>query len=110
MTPQATRPAAAARRTNTAAATRQRRAHFTSTVRSVAMSAARSAGVPDDRPVSIIESGHTPQQRTTRTTLAHAVDDAAAAGVRNPAVIVVGDVARAGLLLPDRRLTGDAIR
>ncbi|WP_127474644.1 uroporphyrinogen-III C-methyltransferase [Microbacterium sulfonylureivorans] len=72
--------------------------------------AARSAGVPDDRPVAIIESGHTPQQRTTRTTLARAVDDAEAAGVRNPAVIVVGDVARAGLLLPDRRLTGEAIR
>lgn len=72
--------------------------------------AARAAGVSDDRPVAIVERGHTPQQRTTRTTLARAVEDAAAADVRNPAVIVVGEVARAGLLLPDHRLAGDAIR
>jgi uroporphyrin-III C-methyltransferase/precorrin-2 dehydrogenase/sirohydrochlorin ferrochelatase len=38
------------------------------------------------------------------------VEDAAAAGVRNPAVIVIGEVARAGLLLPDREMAGGADR
>ncbi|MDF2918650.1 MAG: uroporphyrinogen-III C-methyltransferase, partial [Microbacterium sp.] len=51
------------------------------------------------RPVAIVERGHTPQQRTTRSTLATVLADAAAAGVTNPAVIVIGEVARAGLLL-----------
>ena len=72
--------------------------------------AARAAGAPDDRPVAIIERGHTPSQRTTRTTLARAVADAAAAGVENPAVIVVGDVARAGLLLPAHRRAEESAR
>jgi uroporphyrin-III C-methyltransferase/precorrin-2 dehydrogenase/sirohydrochlorin ferrochelatase len=58
-------------------------------------------GVPADRPVAFVESGHTPQQRTTRSTLSRAVADAREIGLRNPAVIVIGDVARAGLLLPD---------
>ena len=58
-------------------------------------------GVPADRPVAFVESGHTPQQRTTRSTLGRAVADAREIGLRNPAVIVIGDVARAGLLLPD---------
>lgn len=61
---------------------------------------ALDAGVDPARPVAIIERGHTPQQRTTRTTLNDAVEDAARAGVANPAVIVIGDVARADLLLP----------
>lgn len=61
-------------------------------------------GIPSDRPVAFVESGHTPQQRTTRTTLARAVEDAGRIGLRNPAVIVIGDVARAGLLLPDAPL------
>jgi uroporphyrin-III C-methyltransferase/precorrin-2 dehydrogenase/sirohydrochlorin ferrochelatase len=81
------------------------------------IAAARRAGAPDDRPVAIVERGHTPEQRTTRTTIARAVEDAAAAGVQNPAVIVVGEVARAGLLLgeqarssADHALAGDAPR
>ncbi|WP_345750459.1 uroporphyrinogen-III C-methyltransferase [Microbacterium rhizophilus] len=61
---------------------------------------ALAAGAPLSRPVAIVESGHTPQQRTTRTTLGAAVADARAAGVRNPAVIVIGEVARPDLLLP----------
>ncbi|TDL45972.1 uroporphyrinogen-III C-methyltransferase [Microbacterium oleivorans] len=65
------------------------------------VAAALAAGAPEDRPVAIVERGHTPTQRTTRTTLADAVTDAAASGVSNPAVIVVGDVAAAGLLLPE---------
>ncbi|KQZ84439.1 siroheme synthase [Microbacterium sp. Root166] len=74
------------------------------------VAAALEAGAPADRPMAIIERGHTPEQRTTRTTLERAVADAATADVRNPAVIVVGDVARAGLLLPDHALAGDVAR
>ncbi|WOQ70547.1 uroporphyrinogen-III C-methyltransferase [Microbacterium limosum] len=66
--------------------------------------AAEQAGVPADRPIAVVENGHTPHQRTTRTTLGRVVADAAAAGVQNPAVIVVGEVARAGLLMPDPSL------
>jgi len=69
--------------------------------------AALAHGVAADRPVAIIESGHTPQQRTTHTALGAAAAHARAVGVRNPAVIVVGDVARAGLLLPERQPAGD---
>ncbi|WP_424449251.1 uroporphyrinogen-III C-methyltransferase [Microbacterium arborescens] len=61
--------------------------------------AARAAGAPGRRPVAIVERGHTPQQRTTRSTLDTVLADAAAAEVSNPAVIVIGEVARAGLLL-----------
>ncbi|MFB7250715.1 uroporphyrinogen-III C-methyltransferase [Microbacterium sp. NPDC056234] len=62
--------------------------------------AALRHGIPADRPVAFVESGHTPQQRTTRTTLGRALQDAASIGLRNPAVIVIGDVARANLLMP----------
>jgi uroporphyrin-III C-methyltransferase/precorrin-2 dehydrogenase/sirohydrochlorin ferrochelatase len=72
--------------------------------------AAKAAGTPADRPVAIIENGHTAAQRTTRTTVAAMVADAAAAGVRNPAVIVIGDVARADLLLPEHEMAGDVHR
>lgn len=62
--------------------------------------AALAAGAPESRPVAIVESGHTSQQRTTHTTLATAVADARSVGIRNPAVIVIGEVARLDLLLP----------
>lgn len=74
------------------------------------VSDALRAGVPADRPVAIVERGHHRDQRTTRSTLGAVVLDAGVAGVRNPAVIVVGEVARAGLLLPDRQLAGDTLR
>ncbi|GGH39469.1 uroporphyrinogen-III C-methyltransferase [Microbacterium album] len=61
---------------------------------------ALEAGAPASRPVAIVESGHTSHQRTTFTTLAKAVADATNAGVTNPAVIVIGEVAREQLLLP----------
>lgn len=64
------------------------------------VSAALRHGIRADLPVAIVENGHTARQRTTRTTLAAAVGDAARAQVRNPAVIVFGDVARADLLVP----------
>ena len=62
--------------------------------------AALRHGIPVDRPVAIVENGHTPRQRTVRSTLGAIVADAEEAAVVNPAVIVIGDVARAGLLLP----------
>jgi uroporphyrin-III C-methyltransferase/precorrin-2 dehydrogenase/sirohydrochlorin ferrochelatase len=68
------------------------------------------AGVPADRPVAIVDRGHHLDQRTTRTTLGMAVLDAGRTGIRNPAVIVVGDVARAELLLPAHEMTGDTVR
>lgn len=74
------------------------------------VSDALHAGVPADRPVAIVERGHHRDQRTTRSTLGAVVLDAGLAGVRNPAVIVVGEVARAGLLLPDHQLAGDTVR
>lgn len=74
------------------------------------VSAAVEAGVPASRPVAIVENGHTPQQRTTRTTLGRAHLDAEAAQVRNPAVIVIGDVARAGLLLGVHEEAGETVR
>jgi uroporphyrin-III C-methyltransferase/precorrin-2 dehydrogenase/sirohydrochlorin ferrochelatase len=43
-------------------------------------------------PVAVIESGWTPEQRTTVTTLADAATDAHAAGVTSPAVVVIGEV------------------
>lgn len=72
--------------------------------------AAAAAGASPDRPVAIVENGHAPDQRTTRTTLGRAHVDAEAAGVRNPAVIVIGDVARADLLLSEPARAGEAFR
>lgn len=73
------------------------------------VSDALHAGVPADRPVAVVERGHHPDQRTTRTTLAAVVLEAGRIGVRNPAVIVVGDVARAGMLVPDLLSTETSI-
>jgi uroporphyrin-III C-methyltransferase/precorrin-2 dehydrogenase/sirohydrochlorin ferrochelatase len=44
-------------------------------------------------PVAVVESGWTPEQRTTTGTLADIAAKAADRGVRPPAVVVVGDVA-----------------
>jgi uroporphyrin-III C-methyltransferase/precorrin-2 dehydrogenase/sirohydrochlorin ferrochelatase len=45
-------------------------------------------------PVALVESGWTPAQRTTVTTLAEAAEVAEREGVRSPTVVVVGDVVR----------------
>ncbi|GAB3081618.1 uroporphyrinogen-III C-methyltransferase [Phycicoccus sp. Root101] len=50
------------------------------------------AGRRPDTPVALIERGWMPDQRTTVTTLEHAAADAERAGVKAPAVVVVGDV------------------
>jgi uroporphyrin-III C-methyltransferase/precorrin-2 dehydrogenase/sirohydrochlorin ferrochelatase len=47
-------------------------------------------------PVAIIENGWTADQRLTRGTIADIAERAGAAGVQNPAVIVIGDVAAMG--------------
>lgn len=65
----------------------------------IAASALRS-GVPASTPIAIVENGSTPLQRTIRTTLGTIVADAEEANVINPAVIIIGEVARDGLLLP----------
>jgi uroporphyrin-III C-methyltransferase/precorrin-2 dehydrogenase/sirohydrochlorin ferrochelatase len=44
----------------------------------------------------VIERGSTPDQRVTVATLATIAERAAARGVQNPAVIVVGQVAALG--------------
>ena len=54
------------------------------------MEAGRSA----DEPVAVIVSACTPAQRVLETTLGRAADDTAAAGLKPPAVVVVGEVVR----------------
>ena len=67
---------------------------------------AREHGVSDDLPVAIVESGHTRHQRTTHSTLSEVLAASASVGVRNPAVIVFGQVARAGFLMPEASTAG----
>jgi uroporphyrin-III C-methyltransferase/precorrin-2 dehydrogenase/sirohydrochlorin ferrochelatase len=52
-----------------------------------------AAGMAPQTPVAVVENGTLPGQRTTTGTLADIADLAAARGVGNPAVVVVGDVA-----------------
>ena len=56
------------------------------------------AGRPASCPVAVVERGFLPDQRVTFGTLADIAERATAAGVENPAVVVVGDVVR---LSPD---------
>ncbi|WP_034620364.1 uroporphyrinogen-III C-methyltransferase [Cellulomonas sp. URHE0023] len=58
-------------------------------------------GIDPRTPVALVEDGTLPAQRVTRAVLADVVDVAAAAGVRAPAVIVLGAVADAHLLEPE---------
>ncbi|GAA1480471.1 uroporphyrinogen-III C-methyltransferase [Gordonia sinesedis] len=50
-------------------------------------------GRPGDTPVAFVENGSLPGQRVVRTDLAHAATAAADAGLRPPAIVVIGDVA-----------------
>ncbi|MBX6389178.1 MAG: uroporphyrinogen-III C-methyltransferase [Frankia sp.] len=52
-----------------------------------------AAGREPTTPVAVVERATTPHQRVLRTTLDALAVDAVAAGIRSPAVIVVGDVA-----------------
>jgi uroporphyrin-III C-methyltransferase / precorrin-2 dehydrogenase / sirohydrochlorin ferrochelatase len=60
--------------------------------------AALAAGVPGDLPVAMVEQGSTPGERVTRATVATAAEVAEQAGVRPPAVVVLGRVAAPGFL------------
>ena len=51
------------------------------------------AGMPAATPLTVVERGWTPAQRTVISTLGSAADDARRHGVRSPAVVVIGDVA-----------------
>lgn len=58
------------------------------------VSDALRAGRPADTPAAVIERGTRPDQRVTVGTLADIASRAEAAGVRTPALIVIGDVVR----------------
>lgn len=60
--------------------------------------AALAAGAPEDLPVAVVEQGSTARQRVTRATLATAEEVASDAGVRPPAVVVIGRVAAPGFV------------
>ncbi|WP_296667845.1 uroporphyrinogen-III C-methyltransferase, partial [Demequina sp.] len=55
-------------------------------------------GASPETPVAIIERGTTDEERITRATLADIVVSARETGVKPPAIIVIGDVARPDLL------------
>ncbi|OAE02683.1 uroporphyrinogen-III C-methyltransferase [Arthrobacter sp. OY3WO11] len=70
-------------------------------------SALGKAGLPDGTPVGIVENGYLPDQRVTIGTLGSIADQAEAAGVANPAVIVIGDVVRVSPFAPSLFKTAD---
>ncbi|MDP9694273.1 UNVERIFIED_ORG: uroporphyrin-III C-methyltransferase/precorrin-2 dehydrogenase/sirohydrochlorin ferrochelatase [Arthrobacter globiformis] len=70
-------------------------------------SALGRAGLPSDTPVGIVENGYLPDQRVTIGTLGTIADQAEAAGVANPAVIVIGDVVRVSPFAPSHFKTAD---
>lgn len=75
-------------------------------LRDSAASLAR-AGLPAGTPVGIVENGYLPNQRVTIGTLGTIADQAEAAGVANPAVIVIGDVVRVSPFAPSHFKTAD---
>ena len=70
-------------------------------------SALGKAGLPAETPVGIVENGYLPDQRVTIGTLGTIADQAEAAGVANPAVIVIGDVVRVSPFAPSHFKTAD---
>ncbi|MDI3240001.1 uroporphyrinogen-III C-methyltransferase [Arthrobacter sp. AL08] len=75
-------------------------------LRESAASLARG-GLPPGTPVGIVENGYLPNQRVTIGTLGTIADQAEAAGVANPAVIVIGDVVRVSPFAPSHFKTAD---
>lgn len=51
-------------------------------------------GLAPDTPVALVRWGTTPRQQTLITTLANAATDATAAGIKPPAVCIIGEVVR----------------
>lgn len=70
-------------------------------------SALGESGLPVGTPVGIVENGYLPDQRVTIGTLGSIADQAEAAGVANPAVIVIGDVVRVSPFAPSHFKTAD---
>jgi uroporphyrinogen III methyltransferase/synthase len=58
------------------------------------VAALRAGGRPPATPVAVIEAGTLPEQRTVVATLADVVEQVQAAGLRPPAVTIVGEVVR----------------
>lgn len=54
-----------------------------------------AGGMSDEMPVAMIESASLPEQRECRSNLARMQDDAAAFALKSPAILVIGEVARA---------------
>jgi uroporphyrin-III C-methyltransferase/precorrin-2 dehydrogenase/sirohydrochlorin ferrochelatase len=54
-------------------------------------------GRPADTPVAVVQEGSTHHQRSLRSTLAAVAVDVVAAGLRSPAVVVIGDVVATGI-------------
>lgn len=54
-----------------------------------------AGGMSGDMPVAMIENASLPEQRECRSRLAALLGDAAAFGLKSPAILVIGDVARA---------------
>lgn len=59
---------------------------------------ALAAGIDPHLPVAIVENGTLDHERVTRSSLADIVATAVNVGVKSPAVVVLGEVARQGLL------------
>lgn len=72
------------------------------------VAAALEQGCDPATPVAIIENGTTVKERNTSGTLATIVNTAQSAGVKPPAIIVVGDVAAPGLLASALAATPEA--
>lgn len=67
-----------------------------------------AAGAAADLPVAIIEEATTARERVTTATLEDVLAAAETAGVRSPAVVVVGRVADPALLVPSGAVAGGA--
>ena len=56
------------------------------------MRALEAAGCPATRPVAVVQDGGLPSQRVVTGTVAGIAEQVAAAGLRSPALVIVGDV------------------
>ena len=72
--------------------------------------ALRAGGLAADTPAAVICHAHSAQQRQLLCTLATLVDDAAAAEMASPAIVVLGDVVRAAPAWADGEQVRDTMR